>query len=43
MKTEEAGLLYQWANPDLGDKASGYAGEDNPGTEIIIYGTAPWE
>jgi lipoprotein-anchoring transpeptidase ErfK/SrfK len=43
MKTEEAGLLYQWANPNLGDKASGYASEDNPGTEIVIYGDAPWE
>jgi lipoprotein-anchoring transpeptidase ErfK/SrfK len=43
MKTEEAGLLYQWANPNLGDKTSDYATEDNPGTEIVIYGEAPWE
>ena len=30
MNTDQAGLLYYWAN-------------DNPGTEIIIYGEAPYE
>jgi len=41
MKTEEAGLLYFWAQPDLRGKKSIYATSDNPGTEIIIYGQAP--
>ena len=41
MKTEEAGLLYNWTNPTLGDKKSGKATEDNPGTQVIIYGVAP--
>lgn len=41
MKTEEAGLLYEWAAPHLGDKKSGRASDDNPGTEVIIYGEAP--
>lgn len=41
MKTEEAGLLYNWAGPNLGDNQSGRPTVDNPGTEVIIYGTAP--
>lgn len=41
MKTEDAALLYQWANPVLGDKRSVRATQENPGTTIIIYGTAP--
>lgn len=41
MKTEEANLIYNWTTPNLGDKKSGRATEDNPGTEIIIYGVAP--
>ena len=42
MKTEEAGLLYSWADPYLspGQKII-RASADNPGTEIIIYGQAP--
>jgi hypothetical protein len=43
MKTEEAGQLYNWAMPNLGDKKSGRATEDNPGTEVIIYGVPPQE
>lgn len=43
MKTEEVQQLYYWANPDLQGKSSIYASADNPGTEIIIYGNAPWE
>lgn len=43
MKTEEAGQLYYWANPALGDKQSIRATDDNPGTRVIIYGTAPNE
>ncbi len=41
MKTEEAGLLYNWTTPNLGNNKSGRATEDNPGTEIRIYGVAP--
>jgi hypothetical protein len=41
MKTEEVALLYEWASPDTGNKPSGYATEQNPGTRIIIYGVAP--
>lgn len=42
MKTEEAKLIYYWANPILEDnKKSTYASKDNEGTKIIIYGEAP--
>jgi lipoprotein-anchoring transpeptidase ErfK/SrfK len=41
MKIEEAGLLYYWADPDLRGKPSIRATQDNPGTEIIIYGKMP--
>lgn len=41
MKTEEVAQLYYWADPALGDKASIRATDDNKGTPVIIYGTAP--
>lgn len=41
MKTEEAAQLYYWAQPDLRGKSSIPATADNPGTRIVIYGTAP--
>lgn len=41
MKTEEAGPLYYWANPQLGEKKSILASAENPGTKVIIYGTPP--
>ena len=43
MKTEEAELLYYWAQPDLLGKSSIWASADNPGTEVVIYGDAPYE
>lgn len=43
MKTEEAGLLYHWAQPDLQGKNSIKTTADNPGTPVIIYGEALWE
>ena len=43
MKTAEVEQLYYWAMPDLRGKSSIYASEDNPGTPVIIYGTAPRE
>lgn len=41
MKTEEAGIIYNWAGPDLGDRKSIRSTDDNMGTEIIIYGVVP--
>ena len=41
MKTEEAEKLFYWANPEIGNKSSVRATADNPGTKIVIYGTAP--
>ncbi|KKP46220.1 MAG: hypothetical protein UR39_C0014G0011 [Candidatus Woesebacteria bacterium GW2011_GWA1_33_30] len=41
MKTEEAGLLYNWADPNLGSKGSGRTTHYNPGTQVVIYGVAP--
>lgn len=42
LKIAEAGLLYNWADPQLSEgKKSGVAGKDNPGTKVIIYGTTP--
>lgn len=41
MKTEEAQLLYEWALPDNQGKHTIRATEDNPGTEVVIYGEAP--
>lgn len=41
MKTEEAAQVYGWAQPDLQGKASIHATADNPGTRVVIYGTAP--
>lgn len=43
MKTSEVEQLYYWAQPDLGDKKSIHASDDNPGTEVHIYGEAPKE
>ncbi len=42
MKTSEAGILYNWADPELPEgKSSGVATKDNPGTPVIIFGTTP--
>ncbi|GIW59758.1 MAG: hypothetical protein KatS3mg087_0824 [Patescibacteria group bacterium] len=42
MKTEEAALVYAWANPTIPeDKKSVRATADNPGTTVVIYGKAP--
>lgn len=41
MKTEEAGIIYNWSLPDAGDKRSVKSTEDSLGTEIVIYGTPP--
>lgn len=41
MKTEEVEKIFYWANPALGDKQSIKATNENPGTQVIIYGKAP--
>lgn len=42
MKTSEAGLIFEWADPKLPEgKKSGAASKDNPGTKVIIYGITP--
>ncbi len=43
LRTEDAGKLYYWARPDLGERKSISASRNNPGTTIIIYGKAPRE
>jgi lipoprotein-anchoring transpeptidase ErfK/SrfK len=43
MKTEEAGLIYEWSTPSIGEAKSGRATAENPGTKVVIYGTAPRE
>lgn len=42
MKTSEAEIMYNWANPVLpSDRKSIISTTNNPGTTIIIYGVAP--
>ncbi|RJR23787.1 L,D-transpeptidase [Candidatus Microgenomates bacterium] len=41
LKTSDAEKLYYWAKPDLNGKSSIRSTEENPGTEVIIYGKAP--
>lgn len=41
LRTPDAEKLYYWVRPDLNDKSSIRATEENPGTEVIIYGVAP--
>lgn len=42
MKTEEAAMLFAWANPPATGHTT-YVTKDNPGTKVIIYGTTPNE
>lgn len=39
---ENAGLLYNWANP-YGEAGTTLATSENPGTKVVIYGVAPRE
>jgi len=41
MRIEEVEKLFYWAHPELKGKQSIQASADNPGTPVIIYGTAP--
>lgn len=42
VKTEDVEKLYYWADPTIQGNAT-YADKNNPGTKIVIYGTAPNE
>lgn len=41
MREEDIAQLYYWAQPELNGKSSVYADANNPGTEVVIYGTTP--
>ncbi len=41
MRTPEAALLYHWADPETYGKSYAYASQDNPGTQVVIFGQAP--
>ena len=45
MRSSDAALLFAWADPTITNPAawSTNATTDNPGTEVIIYGTTPTE
>jgi hypothetical protein len=42
MKPDDAKVIYDWANPSTTGYTT-YATSTNPGTQITIYGTAPWQ
>lgn len=42
MKTSEAGLIYEWSTPSIPNgKNTIRSSDENPGTQIIIYGKTP--
>jgi hypothetical protein len=42
MKTQEAGIIYEWSSPRVPDgKKNARSTTEDPGTQIIIYGKAP--
>ena len=42
MKTPEAGIIYNWSTPQIPEgKTFTKASQDNPGTEVVIYGETP--
>lgn len=41
MRTEDAAVLYRWTSPNTGGVTTIRATKDDPGTMIVIYGTAP--
>lgn len=41
MREEDVAQLYYWAQPELHGRQSIYADANNPGTEVVIYGTTP--
>lgn len=43
MALDDVKLIYAWADPVTDGKSTVYSSEDNPGTQIIVYGVAPNE
>ncbi len=43
LRISDAGTLFYWTSPDVGDKTTVRADASNQGTEITIYGMAPKE
>ncbi len=41
MKLDDAGILFNWANPSSNDGNITYATNEDLGTEVIVYGEAP--
>lgn len=41
MRTKDAEKLFAWTMPEMGEKRTIKASEENPGTKVIIYGEAP--
>ena len=41
MRTEDAGVLFYWTQPTIGDLKTTRATATDPGTQILNYGTAP--
>jgi len=41
MRTEDAGTIFYWSSPTVGDQKTAKASSTSPGTTIVIYGTAP--
>jgi hypothetical protein len=43
MRTEDAGTLFYWSEPSVGEARTIRADVSNPGTEVRIYGETPKE
>lgn len=43
MRTEDAEKIFYWSNPAISDQKTARASRADPGTTIVIYGTAPKE
>ena len=41
MRTEDAEKLFEWTTPEMGEKRTIKASDENKGTKVIIYGEAP--
>jgi len=37
MKPDEAGLLFNWAGPDMQGKSVMKSTDDNPGTRVVVH------
>lgn len=43
MSIDDAGVIYNWADPALNGSTSVRATQENPGTTVVIYGETPKE